>query len=46
VRLHGIAALRPILLPGGPVGAVAASILGPACRPVRAILFDKTATAN
>ncbi len=46
VRLHGTVALRPILLPGGPVGAVAASILGPGCRPVRAILFDKTATAN
>jgi len=46
VRLHGIAALHPILLPGGPAGAVAAAILGPGCRPVRAILFDKTATAN
>lgn len=46
VRLHGIAALRPVLLPSGPMGAVAASVLGPGCRPVRAILFDKTAATN
>jgi hypothetical protein len=46
VRLHGIAALRPFLSPSGPVGAVAAPVLGPACRPVRAILFDKTAETN
>ena len=46
IRLHGIVALRPILLADGPVGAVAASVLGPGCRPVRAILFDKTAAAN
>jgi len=46
VRLFGVAALRRLLEPSGTVGAVAASILGPRCRPVRAILFDKTPTAN
>jgi len=45
-RLHGIAALRPILASSGPVGAVAASVLGSGCRPVRTILFDKTAAMN
>jgi hypothetical protein len=46
VRLHGIAALRQFLDVSGPVGTVAASVLGPPCRPVRAILFDKTAASN
>jgi hypothetical protein len=46
IRVRGIAALRPYLAPTGPVGAVAASVLGDACRPVRAILFDKTAATN
>jgi hypothetical protein len=46
VRVHGIPALRPFLAASGPVGAVALSALGPACRPVRAILFDKTPGAN
>ena len=46
MRLHGIAALHPLLAASGPVGAVAAAVLGPAARPVRAILFDKTAAAN
>jgi len=45
-RLHGVAALRPILASSGPVGAVAASVLGAGCRPVRAILFDKTEAMN
>jgi len=45
-RLHGIAALRPLLAPTGPVGAVAARALGEACQPVRAILFDKTPATN
>src|SRR5262244_244225 len=45
-RLHGIAALRPLLAPTGPVGAVAARVLGEACQPVRAILFDKTPATN
>jgi hypothetical protein len=46
VRLHGIATLRSLLEAGGPVGEIAASVLGPACRPVRAILFDKTTEQN
>ena len=46
VRLHGIAALRPLLALSGPMGAAAATVLGPLARPVRAVLFDKTAGAN
>ena len=46
IRLHGIDALRALLAPGTAIGAVAAGAIGPAARPVRAILFDKTATAN
>lgn len=46
VRVHGIEALRPFLAATGPVGVVAASIASGACRPVRAVVFDKTAAAN
>jgi hypothetical protein len=46
IRLHGIPALRPLLASSGAVGRVAASALGDACRPVRAILFDKTTSTN
>ncbi len=46
VRLFGVTALRPFLEPTGVIGAIAASILGLGCRPVRALLFDKTAGAN
>ena len=46
IRLHGIPALRPLLGSSGAVGRIAASALGDACRPVRAILFDKTASTN
>lgn len=46
IRIHGIAGLRPILASSGAVGAVAASVLGDSCRPVRAILFDKTPAMN
>ncbi|MBR0751415.1 phytanoyl-CoA dioxygenase family protein [Bradyrhizobium jicamae] len=45
-RLHGVAALDPFLATSGPVGAVAAAAIGAAARPVRALLFDKTASAN
>jgi|SRR6185295_778478 Phytanoyl-CoA dioxygenase (PhyH) len=45
-RLHGIAALRPLLTTPGSVGAVAGRMLGQACQPVRAILFDKTPATN
>ena len=46
VRLSGIPELRPFLSPTGPVGAIAVSVLGPECLPVRAILFDKNADQN
>jgi hypothetical protein len=46
VRIYGNATLRSFLDASGPVGAVAASVLGPTCRPVRAILFDKTPATN
>ncbi len=46
LRLHGIAALHPLLAVSGPVGTAAAAVLGPAAQPVRAILFDKTAATN
>ena len=46
VRIYGIDSLHPLLSSAGPIGAVAASVLGNACQPVRAILFDKTAATN
>jgi Phytanoyl-CoA dioxygenase (PhyH) len=46
VRLSGIPELRPCLSSTGPVGHIPASILGPECLPVRAILFDKNADQN
>lgn len=46
VRIGDASALEPLLDTGGAVGAVAAAVLGPAARPVRAILFDKTAERN
>jgi hypothetical protein len=46
VRIYGNEALRPILDKDGPVGSLAATFLGQRCRPVRAILFDKTPDAN
>lgn len=45
-RLRRAEALKPFLDSSGPVGAVAESAIGPGARPVRAILFDKTAQAN
>ena len=46
MRLSGILELRPFLGSAGPVGQVAASVLGLKCLPVRAILFDKSAEQN
>jgi hypothetical protein len=46
IRLYGIAALRPYLSSPGAIWKVAASVLGEATRPVRAILFDKTPSTN
>jgi len=46
VRIFGVEALRRFLEPEGVIGAVAVGALGPSCRAVRAILFDKTAATN
>lgn len=46
IRISGMERLRPFLAPHGSIGSIAASALGPASRPVRAILFDKTAETN
>ncbi len=46
IRLFGLDALRPFLNPGGPIGSIAARLMAGSPRPVRAILFDKTARAN
>lgn len=45
VRLHGIDGLAA-LLSADALGSCAARLLGPAARPVRAILFDKNAATN
>jgi ectoine hydroxylase-related dioxygenase (phytanoyl-CoA dioxygenase family) len=46
LRLRGVEGLAPLLAADGDIGSCAASVLGEACRPVRAILFDKTAATN
>ena len=46
VRIHGVRALDPLLASDGCIGAVASKALGPGARPVRAILFNKTAEMN
>ncbi|MBC9881888.1 phytanoyl-CoA dioxygenase family protein [Bradyrhizobium sp. INPA01-394B] len=46
LRLKGIEGLAPFLAPRGEVGSFAASVLGETCRPVRVVLFDKTAATN
>jgi len=46
IRIHGMAALRPYWATSGPIGSIAAEVLGVGCRAVRAILFDKTAATN
>ena len=46
LRLRGIEGLAAFLASSGHIGRHAASILGEACRPVRAILFDKTEATN
>ncbi|MGY8711568.1 phytanoyl-CoA dioxygenase family protein [Bradyrhizobium sp. 18BD] len=46
LRLRGVEGLAPFLAASGHVGRCAASVLGEACRPVRAILFDKSAATN
>ena len=46
VRLHGLTSLAPLLATEGCIGAVAASVLGHGAKPVRAILFNKSAETN
>jgi hypothetical protein len=46
VRLHGVRGLKPLLENSGTIGSLAATRLGRECRPVRAILFDKTVATN
>ena len=46
IRLRGIAALGLLLAPSGAVGAIAVGAIGAGCRPVRAVLFDKTPANN
>lgn len=46
LRLNGVTALDPFLAETGPVGQIAAELIGPQVRPVRAILFDKTPETN
>lgn len=45
-RLSGIDGLRPLLTAAGMIGSIAASVLGPGCHPVRALLLDKSPAAN
>ncbi len=46
IRLHDRALLSRLLDAGGCIGTVAAALLGASCKPVRAILFDKTPSTN
>lgn len=46
IRLFDRAEVSAVLGPGGSIGRCASAILGPHARPVRAILFDKTADNN
>ncbi|RZJ01782.1 MAG: phytanoyl-CoA dioxygenase [Brevundimonas sp.] len=46
VRLTDEPLLTALLAHKGPIGAVAAALTSPAARPVRAVIFDKTADAN
>lgn len=46
VRLFGSVALRPLLDIHGVIGSIAGAFGDDEMRPVRAILFDKTPTAN
>lgn len=46
LRLRGIDGLADMLAPDGMLGSIVSARLGAASRPVRAILFDKTARTN
>jgi ectoine hydroxylase-related dioxygenase (phytanoyl-CoA dioxygenase family) len=45
-RISGNLVLRPLLLPTGKIGRIAALVLGSNCHAVRAIFFDKSQTQN
>src|SRR5262252_6578816 len=45
-RLRDLPGLPPLLGPSGSIGTIAARIIGASCRPVRALLFDKTPGSN
>ncbi len=46
IRIHGVGALHSFLAPSGSIGAIASKAVGAAAKPVRAILFDKSAATN
>lgn len=46
IRIRGVTTLTPFFGPHGSIGAIAAGALGTKSRPVRAVLFDKTAGTN
>ncbi len=46
IRLQASETLRDMLAAAGCIGAVPAKFLGPAVKPVRAVLFNKTAKTN
>jgi ectoine hydroxylase-related dioxygenase (phytanoyl-CoA dioxygenase family) len=46
LRLRAVEGLAPFLTSRGQIGGCAALVLGDHCRPVRAILFDKTPETN
>ena len=46
VRLHDHSALAALLAPERAIGQIAVDRIGPAARPVRAVLFDKTPATN
>lgn len=46
LRLNGLEGLAELLSTAGTIGRRASEILGPHAKPVRAVLFDKSAAAN
>ncbi|GGE77495.1 phytanoyl-CoA dioxygenase family protein [Sphingomonas prati] len=46
IRIAGRPAFATMLAASGPIGRIAATAIAPSCRPVRAILFDKSADTN
>src|SRR5262245_4938532 len=46
VRITDLCELRPMLAADGEIGRIAGRSLGSRCRPVRAVLFDKSEATN